>query len=164
MRHNNGTGTLFYNFSTRDNKVSHMATKWITLFYLPIFPLERLSITRTITQPNEFRYIINEKYPLKPKDYLFTYFWGWIIIPFLLSFPIFLFPNDLTSSLGFPNFNLKILYWKGYNSLIFFYILYLIIFIWILMDWNEKRALPKNYKELLKLSSAKKNKGLNHFF
>jgi hypothetical protein len=104
----NGCGTMFYGW--RHNKEDSTATKWFTLFYIPIIPLGR-SRLRALTDFEKEKffsspgalaaaivgygsrtdlYQIKERLPLDGLSVLLTYLKAYLLLPLLVAWPILL--------------------------------------------------------------------------
>jgi hypothetical protein len=154
----NGIGTRFNGFSKPDEEGKVTATMWFTFFYLPVLPLSKQEFIREITPSNEFRYRVISKQPLQAKEILMTYLFGWIIIPVLWFGPCILCIREIADKIGIPPAAEK--GFGVYELLMTVSIIYVVIFVWKLKDWDEARGLPENYKAILKerqknLTSAK---------
>jgi hypothetical protein len=127
-----GIGTTFLAISKRDNHQNCYATRWFTIFYFPIFPLYRGKITPELRTPNMFEYKLVSKERLKIDEVLKTYLFGWILFPVLILWPIPLAISEVQTWLGIPH-QFQII---GF----IFSVLWVIIAVWKLKDWDEKRG------------------------
>ena len=103
----NGCGTLFYGWrGLSTNKPA--ATKWLVLFYLPLFPLARYRLTPTTDFAREKfaksaaeiaaalvgygsrtdAYTIHAKEPIAFLEVLSTYVKAYVALPFLIVWPL----------------------------------------------------------------------------
>jgi hypothetical protein len=100
----NGIGTMYYGWRHSENQPS-TATKWFTLFYLPILPLGRyaLEVLTDFSSENlvstssassggvatQYDYIKTiSKTPLAWKEIARTYINAYILLPLLVTWPI----------------------------------------------------------------------------
>lgn len=136
-----GIGTKFNGISEIDNEGNITATYWIVFLFLPIFPLFKCKLRREITSAIFFKYQIIEKQPLQWKEVLLTYLFGWIIIPILWLGPLFLCIREIAVYIGIPDAS----HGSGfgiYHLLVLYAIIHLVVFVWRLKEWDEKRGLP----------------------
>ena len=148
----NGIGTRFNGISKPNEQGVITATCWFTFIYLPIIPLWRAELIREITNPNEFRYWVINKQPIQIKEVLQTYMFGWIITPLLWFGPLILCIKEIAMYMGLLSSEPVNVFshFEWYEGMIVFSILYMLVFTWKWKDWDEKRGLPKNYKEILR--------------
>lgn len=104
----NGCGTMFYGWN-HDSEDS-TATKWFTLFYIPVIPLGRSRLKaltdfekeKFISSPGALAaavigygsrsdlYQINESLPIVWSSVVVTYLKAYLLLPFLVVWPILL--------------------------------------------------------------------------
>ncbi|NWJ42583.1 MAG: hypothetical protein HXX12_16595 [Geothrix sp.] len=102
----NGCGTMFYGWRGRATPAS-TATKWITLFFLPIAPLGRYRLTPITDFDREMLTasakevaaalvghgartdisLISARLPIRFPEVLSTYFTAFVAVPFLMVWP-----------------------------------------------------------------------------
>lgn len=142
----NGIGTRFYGISIPDERGESTATLWFTIAYLPILPIKRYIIKRAITKASIFRYTIIQKTPLKIKEIFIVYFLGWIVTPIFLLWPLPFIIKEVAMKIGYTNNN-----GDGtlYNLAIYFFIAWIVFAVFKWKSWDDKKGLPKNYKEHL---------------
>jgi hypothetical protein len=136
----NGIGTKFYgiNGPAIDGKCT--AIKWFTFVYIPLIPLYRVEIIREVTRPHQFVFQLIQKNSLKIKEVLKTYLYAILTLaglfgPFILA-AIY---HDQLSMLQ-----------KNEDVITGAIVVYIIAFVWIWKDMDEKKGLPKDYKHILK--------------
>lgn len=109
----NGCGTMFYGWRGRATPAS-TATKWITLFFLPIAPLGRYRLTPITDFDREMLTasakevaaalvghgartdisLISARLPIRFPEVLSTYFTAFVAVPFLMVWPWLLLPGE----------------------------------------------------------------------
>lgn len=128
----NGIGTWFLGVSRSpsDPTVRH-ATSWITFLWIPLFPLRRYKIKPIRVRPNHLRFQILGKEKLIFSEVLRTYFFGFILMPLAALGPLVLAIKEVQTALGIPEM-LQV-------PVMFVSILWLIIFVWKLKNWEENQ-------------------------
>lgn len=143
----NGIGTKFYGIRgpLEDGKCT--ATVWITFLYFPLIPLYRVEFIRQLTHPRQFIYTIIQKQKLRFSEIVKTLLTGWIAVPVMMFWPMPFAVREVGEKLGYTDHNAGGAF---YTFVIVFAITWLVVFVWKWKDRDERRGLPKNYKELIK--------------
>ncbi len=140
-----GTGTRFYGhtqFHKTDS--SYFVTKWISFFYLPIFPLSRYKISFSEAEPGfsgtQQKYYVHEKSTIIKREIIQTLLWSWLVMPILLGGPfILLLPfiqgDDHATSV------------KVFIASIAWFV----VMLWLLADWYEERGTEPKKRLLSKI-------------
>ncbi len=99
----NGTGVRLYGFADRRADGSVSATKWLALLWLPLLPLQRLTIrpSRYARRGDaQLPFELLGTAPPRLREVAKAYFFGWIVLPLLLGWPLLLF--GFAERLGLP--------------------------------------------------------------
>lgn len=100
----NGIGTKFSGVSKPLADDSFYATKWVVFLFLPIIPLHRARLKITDTQQDwsiyTTYYLILSKEPLRLKEVLSTYLFGWILFPLMGLAPLLICIPEIQHILG----------------------------------------------------------------
>ncbi len=136
----NGIGLGFAGVSTPDREGNCTATKWFTVFYLPVIPLSRHKIKPIEFRGNSMSYQILSNENMNFREVLTTYFYGWILFPALI-----LIPFGLLAFMGTPEFN-AIFPMPKWAPFVFIAlaIVWLAISVWKLKDWDQDRWIQKS--------------------
>jgi hypothetical protein len=119
----NGCGTKFLGIRREADRVT--GTYWVTLLFIPIIPLYKA----TIAYPKRNRVLVSEKTKLDFRDVMWTYLWGWLLIPLVVFGPILL---GITTIALMRNGMLgTIIYLLGF--------IWAGIAVWKLADWDDRR-------------------------
>ncbi len=82
LRRVNGCGiTLLIDHGKADRNSCHYATRWFTLFFLPIVPLGRYYVRKVGTMS----YQIFASMPLSTREIIWTYLLYWIVFPVVIG-------------------------------------------------------------------------------
>ena len=148
----NGIGFRYLNASPLDKEGCYTADKWFTFLYLPILPVKRMKMKRTITKSNVSQIQFVSKSKIDPLSKLKSAFWGWIIYPSIIFWPLPMVVIEVYEVLELP---------ADMHSLAFgFLIFYMLVVIWILTDRYQEQGLPKNYRQILR-DQKKANQAAN---
>lgn len=131
----NGIGTTFLGVSEQDENGIAAATAWFTFIYLPIFPISRMRVRFLPHKGSGFAYELISKDKLVFKEILITYLYGWILYPLVIAFPSFLAIKEVWQLLGLPE--------SVHIGYIICSVIWAIVCIWKLMDWQDERCRPK---------------------
>lgn len=118
----NGCGLKF--LDVHQYNVEMKAVYWPTLFYLPIIPFYRATITY-----REGRVDILNKEKLITREVIATYFFGWILFPLMIAGPV---------SLGLA---LILFMDNGFVGTVLFFLgfIWSCICVWRLTSWDFRR-------------------------
>jgi hypothetical protein len=160
----NGIGTKLLGFSKVDEYGCCYATKWFTIFFLPIIPLERIRIKRDTENKYVFKYHILEQGKNPDwKNILSTYLYGWVLFPLFIFTPDILCVREVAHAIGVPETTFEDMYhtfdhFGIYQFMMAFSLVWTLTVIWKLKDWDEARGLPKKPEEGMFDFLVKKNK------
>jgi hypothetical protein len=138
----NGTGVRLYGYADRRADGSVAATKWLALLWLPLVPLQRLTIrpSRSVRRGEaQLPFELLDTAPPRLREVAMTYFFGWIVMPLLLGWPLLLF--GFAGRLGLPP--ARGLLHAGVTELLFVGgIVYLGVAAVALRRWDRRRFFP----------------------
>lgn len=141
----NGTGVRFYGYADRGPGGDVVATKWFSLFYLPLLPLRRLRIrptryARAGASDMEFEVLAEERPRLR--EVLATYAWCWVGLPVAFGGPFV--AASVASARGLLPPARGLLH-AGLTEYIFLAsCLYVAVLAIALRRWDQRRAFPVN--------------------
>lgn len=127
----NGFGARYIGIRKTNKPDERSATMWITALYFPIIPIGRHIVQPKSLHGTRFEYFVLEKTPLNWKEIFLTYLFGWIIIPIAGLTPMAFAVIEVQEALGIPN--------SLQAPIMVLGIIWIIIFLWKLADWDENR-------------------------
>jgi len=127
----NGTGTRYNGYKMTSKPGQATATLWFTFLFIPLIPLSRHIIQPLARQGTSFTFHILAKEKLVLSEVLQTYFYGWILMPLLILWPLPFAVREVQVALHVP----EKLQWIPMA----FSIIWLIVSVWKLKDWDELR-------------------------
>lgn len=133
----NGIGFGFAGVSHPDAEGNCYATQWFTFVFLPLFPVARYKIKPLKKVPFQFQ--ITSQSALVLQEVLSTYLYGWILFPLLILGPFLALALAATPE---AEVAFKIPTWTQ-MPLIALSILYLVVSVWKLKDWDYERWFKK---------------------
>lgn len=125
----NGVGLRYLGLVPTEKTSEVLATVWFTFLYLPILPLRRERLM--LVGQREFRFHVIERVTLDWNDVARTYVFGWILLPLLVLWPLPIAVVEVQGFLGIPK--------HVQPFVIFFAIIWLVVSVWKLKGWDEKR-------------------------
>jgi hypothetical protein len=152
----NGIGTALYSISNLDNEGNVTAIKWFTFFHLPILPLIKAKLKRTITTPKVFEFTIISYEKMLFKEVVLTYFLGWIVCPVFSLLPLILSFKEIAERMGIKTTDDNGDPSTLHISMFIFGIVYYISFLLLMSRWLNRRGLPKDYKAYISKEKLKK--------
>jgi hypothetical protein len=145
-------GKRFLGYSKVDEEGHCYVTEWYTFMYLPLIPLRRLKIKRFKTKPQVFDFQIMSVEKLKITNILSTLLYGYILFPLLICGSSLLCIRDIADKIGIPpekfnGLNDSDFSFGIYELLIIISIIWIILIVYLLKKWDEKRGLPEYNKD-----------------
>ncbi len=129
----NGIGTWLLGVEKTDHKGVFTATSWFTFLFLPVFPLARYVVKPLKVGGNKMSYQKLGKTKFEWGEVFRTYLCGLILMPLALLAPLPFAIVEVQTALGIPT--------ALQPLMIGLAILWLIVFVWKLKDWDENRWL-----------------------
>lgn len=126
----NGCGLRLMSATKTQTPGIFHATLWLTFLFIPLIPLKRFTIRPIKKERFRFTYDQLESLSLDFKAILKTYLSSIGMILALLT-PVILSITEIQTALGIPDSTQWIL--------MFLAIIWLVVFIWKFLDWDEKR-------------------------
>jgi hypothetical protein len=128
----NGIGTWFLGVTSAasDPQLRH-ATSWVTFLWLPLFPLARYTIRPLKVRANHMQYQIVTREKIMWSEVLRTYLFGLLLMPLLVLGPAILSIKEIQEAIGVPT--------AFQMPLMVFSIAWIIVCVWKLKNWEEKR-------------------------
>jgi hypothetical protein len=132
----NGIGTTLLGIGPPNERGEATATRWVTLFYAPIVPLNRYTLRFLPHRGSGFRYEILTQEKLAWGEIAQTYLYGWLLFPLLIFWPMSIAVIEVWQWLHLP---------AGLHiPFMVFAIVWLVTAVWKLHDWHEKRGRPSD--------------------
>jgi hypothetical protein len=135
-----GTGFTHLGPTAQDGENRCAATVWLTLFFLPLFPIrrERLELGRYVGDDG-YRFTVLERTKLAPGEIVKTLLFSWVLVPAAVLLPAWL---------GTP----EGLAWLGAGKIAgiviqVIYTAYLCVLLIGLSVWSNNRLHPRTKKE-----------------